>query len=273
MAEDIGSKEPSAPRRLCYWRDPENSTFDGFPPEKVADPEARYRYERAQAETQFRTRFDGLDEVPHSRNDLLIACNLESSISVFLHHALIAFADLLLDKRTPGTEALRAFSQHANELLTETFNSKWLSGLRQFELTEDGSSEKKFWDVQNETVEHTRREFEKLLWESELEEATAPEKAGEVESREPTVVQGVSELPGAVTGEKANRTERRAAVDAYIEEVFIQKGKRITRTDIWKHARYKSRTEFERWERNDHRATKAATERFTRILTEKPHLK
>jgi hypothetical protein len=68
-------------------------------------------------------------------------------------------------------------------------------------------------------------------------------------------------------------TDRREAVDAYIEEVLSQKGKRITRTDIWKSARYKSRTEFERWERHDRRATKAANERFTRILTEKPHLK
>ncbi len=63
------------------------------------------------------------------------------------------------------------------------------------------------------------------------------------------------------------------AVDAYIEEVYRQTGKRITRTDIWKSARYKSRTEFERWQRCDARATSAAHERFTRILAEKPHLK
>ena len=70
-----------------------------------------------------------------------------------------------------------------------------------------------------------------------------------------------------------NATGRREAVDAYIEEVFSRTGKRITRTDIWKSARYKSRTEFERWERNDRRATKTADQRFTRILSEKPHLK
>ncbi len=69
---------------------------------------------------------------------------------------------------------------------------------------------------------------------------------------------------------------RRAAVDAYIEEVFRTIAKRITRTDIWKSARYKTRTEFERWQRNDptdRRKNKTADERFTRILTEKPHLK
>src|SRR5262249_25657642 len=56
-------------------------------------------------------------------------------------------------------------------------------------------------------------------------------------------------------GPSANGTnggmDRRAAVDAYIEEVYKRTGKHITRTDIWKSARYKSRTEFERWERND----------------------
>jgi hypothetical protein len=77
----------------------------------------------------------------------------------------------------------------------------------------------------------------------------------------------------AVSGTK-DGTDRRKAVDAYIEDVLSQKGIRITRTDIWKQARYKSRTEFERWERNDPKnPNKTAHERFTRILTEKPHLK
>jgi len=68
--------------------------------------------------------------------------------------------------------------------------------------------------------------------------------------------------------------DRRKAVDTYIEEVFSRTGKRITRTDIWKSARYKSRTEFERWERNDPKnPNKSAHERFTRILIDKPHLK
>jgi hypothetical protein len=67
--------------------------------------------------------------------------------------------------------------------------------------------------------------------------------------------------------------DRCKAVDAYIEEVFRQTQKRVTRTDIWKSARYKSRTEFERWERNDPRATKTANQRFSQILFEKPHLK
>jgi len=68
--------------------------------------------------------------------------------------------------------------------------------------------------------------------------------------------------------------DRRAAVDAYIDEVFKKTGKRITRTDIWKAARYKSRTEFERWERKDPKhPNKTAHQHFTRILSDKPHLK
>ena len=115
-------------------------------------------------------RFSG---VPRG-NELLIACNLENYTSAFLHHALIAFADFLLDKRTPGTEALRAFEEHSNQLLTETFNHKWLYSLRHFDLTEDDSSGKQFWTVQKETVENARREFENLLWKAELEEAASP---------------------------------------------------------------------------------------------------
>jgi hypothetical protein len=63
-------------------------------------------------------------------------------------------------------------------------------------------------------------------------------------------------------------------VDAYIEEVRREKGKRITRKDIWSKAGYTSRTEFERWERRDAKhPNQVADEIFTRILREKPHLK
>jgi hypothetical protein len=69
-------------------------------------------------------------------------------------------------------------------------------------------------------------------------------------------------------------TDRRSTVKAYIEEVRGKTGRRITKKDIWKEAGYQTRTEFERWERQDpkHR-NKAAEENFARILREKPHLK
>jgi hypothetical protein len=120
---------------------------------------------------------------------------------------------------------------------------------------------------------------------SELDEALFDLLAKDLEvAREPSALAGATEPapdepagdgagPAVSTAENGG-TDRRAAVDAYIEEVFKRTGKRITRTDIWKSARYKSRTEFERWERNDlDHPNKTAHERFTRILAEKPHLK
>ncbi|SRR6266851_601877 len=70
-------------------------------------------------------------------------------------------------------------------------------------------------------------------------------------------------------------TDRRAMVDAYIQDVRSKKSKRITRKDIWSAAGYQTRTEFERWERQDEKhPNQAADETFTRILSvEKPHLK
>jgi hypothetical protein len=67
--------------------------------------------------------------------------------------------------------------------------------------------------------------------------------------------------------------QRQAAVKAYIAEVFEQTGKRISKSAIWKKAGYKTRSDFERWERNRKNASKVSHDRFTRILTEKPLLK
>ena len=82
--------------------------------------------------------------------------------------------------------------------------------------------------------------------------------------------------PAALHGSEIDETPatNREKVDHYIEEVWEVARRRLTRADIWRSARYKTRTEFERWERNDFRATKSATNRFTKmILSEKPHLK
>jgi hypothetical protein len=67
--------------------------------------------------------------------------------------------------------------------------------------------------------------------------------------------------------------QRRAAVDAYIDEVFLKTNRRITRKDFWTAARYKDSTEFERWQRDDPKTTRAARKAFDRILANKPHLK
>lgn len=74
---------------------------------------------------------------------------------------------------------------------------------------------------------------------------------------------------------ESKSTDRKALVKAYIEEVRAKKSKRITRKDIWTAAGYQTRTEFERWQRQDPKnPNKAAHDTFTRILcVEKPHLK
>jgi len=81
-------------------------------------------------------------------------------------------------------------------------------------------------------------------------------------------------VPSTLVNDRKVASDRVALVDAYINEVEEKTGRKITRTDIWKKARYKSRTEFERWERNDaKRPNKVANERFTDILHDKPHLR
>jgi hypothetical protein len=93
---------------------------------------------------------------------------------------------------------------------------------------------------------------------------------GEQPQREPTS----SVEQATVNGAKRKPEDHRAMVNTYIAEVLDKTGKRITRKDIWRKAGYKSRTEFERWERQDAaRPNRAAAEAFNRILREKPHLK
>jgi hypothetical protein len=91
-------------------------------------------------------------------------------------------------------------------------------------------------------------------------------------------VESAERVPVPPIAGSRNVSERRAAVDAYIEEVLAKTGKRIARTSIWTMAGDKSRTEFERWqsfwyELHGRKTNKAADRRFTRILTTKPHLK
>jgi len=59
----------------------------------------------------------------------------------------------------------------------------------------------------------------------------------------------------------------RARVDAYIEEVSVRR-ENESPEQIMEVGAYKSRTEFERWERFA-KGQKTADQRFTRILSEK----
>jgi hypothetical protein len=161
-----------------------------LPEHKFPTPEANYQHQRAQAEERFRMDF-GLWETanrenpPQSvslsvsavgevrterRNDLDIVLSLENYIQQFLFAALYAYGDLLLDKGTPPTEAVREFELHADELLKETFNRKWLFGLRRLELLEAEFAER-FWPMQREVVEEARYEFEEDVWSTDDEPA------------------------------------------------------------------------------------------------------
>src|ERR1022692_495314 len=285
------------------WTEPE------FP-----NPEARYQFERAHAEEQFRRdyeiwetanrenppRVEFVSSIPggpesvwktDARDEAAIASSLRHWIGVFLDQELRAYGDLLLSKGTPGSEAVLSFEQHADELLNETFTRKWLYGLRRGELSETEFSER-FWVLRSGTVARSRHEFEGRGWKADVDIGLALPRVGGPSG--PALPANASITADAAPAEAAgppreaptaspeqlqdahpmdDRADRRAAVDAYIEECR-KAGKRVTRTDIWKKAGYKSRTEFERWERNDpNRPNKSAHERFTGILAEKPHLK
>jgi hypothetical protein len=65
---------------------------------------------------------------------------------------------------------------------------------------------------------------------------------------------------------------RRLLVDKFIARVFDSTGRKITRKNIWTAAGYKEATDFERFQRNDKRTTKAAMATFTRILSMEPEV-
>jgi hypothetical protein len=67
----------------------------------------------------------------------------------------------------------------------------------------------------------------------------------------------IDQPAAAQTDKDRIKMERRRAVDAYVAECR-KAGIKTTRVDIWKKAGYRSRIEFERWQRNDARATDTA---------------
>ena len=171
-----------------------------LPGYRFPTPEAKHQHQRARAEERFRMDF-GLWETanrenpPHTvslsvsaagevgtarRNDLDIVLSLENYFKQFLFAALYAYGDLLLDKRTPPTEAVREFEQHADELPKKTFNRKWLFGLRCLELLETEFAER-FWLMQREVVEEARYDFEEDVWSTDDEPA---EESGPAQIRE-----------------------------------------------------------------------------------------
>lgn len=72
-----------------------------------------------------------------------------------------------------------------------------------------------------------------------------------------------------MNGTDGNGEDRRAAIEAYIEEVVRKTGRRITRTDIWRVAGYTEATQFERFQRGKG-ASVGSIAKFTRILNLSP---
>lgn len=157
-------------------------------------PEAGYQYERARAEERFRLDFGIWETVNREnppqlvtlsvsaageaqterRDDLAIVLSLETYVQQFLFAALAAYGDLLLEKATPATEAVCEFERHADELLKETFNRKWLFGLRRLELLKAAFTER-FWPMQEEVVAESRYDFEEDVWSTDVEPVEEPE--------------------------------------------------------------------------------------------------
>ena len=60
---------------------------------------------------------------------------------------------------------------------------------------------------------------------------------------------------------------------AFLTKAEAATGERFFKRDIWRAANYKLSTEFERWQRNDRRATKAADRNFRGVLREERYRK
>lgn len=92
--------------------------------------------------------------------------------------------------------------------------------------------------------------------------------------RSPRVSEAKSEAlaDDAVAADSAGNSGNRARINAYMAEVLSKRAKKISRKEIWVSAGYSDATEFERWQRGASNTTKAAIERFERVLRDKPHL-
>jgi hypothetical protein len=66
--------------------------------------------------------------------------------------------------------------------------------------------------------------------------------------------------------------ERKSRLAAYVREVELATGQRITKTMFWRAAGYTERSEFHRWQSGDERTTQQAIRKFAHILDRKPHL-
>ncbi len=98
---------------------------------------------------------------------------------------------------------------------------------------------------------------------AEARVASGPEDA--VANRVPAQA---DELP-----EHATPKQKAQAVEAFLTAAQAVKGERFLKQDIWRAAGYEGPSEFQRWQRNDHRRTKAGDRNIRRVLREKQYRK
>ena len=84
-------------------------------------------------------------------------------------------------------------------------------------------------------------------------------------------VAGCWETPETAGSFSDSDTEegRKAVIEEFIEKM-TEAGHKCSKKDIWTAAGYTDATEFERFQRNDSRATKSAAKNFTRVLNMTP---
>jgi hypothetical protein len=79
-----------------------------------------------------------------------------------------------------------------------------------------------------------------------------------------------SQQPDAQETEPAKTmSPTRQRIETFLE-TMRQHGHRISRKDIWQLAGYEDATEFERFQREDPRATAGSRQQFDRVLTLRP---
>jgi len=168
--------------RGCDWRAPGVSPelFPDAPLPNFATPQARYDYERALAEREFRerlktagnwgfARIQGLDI--SLRNTSLAAHELSTVAASFLDQSLRAYGNLLVDLELPPEEALRQFDEKAAELAEESFRDKWCPQLAVMGIEE--LAQRIHFDRATAAIGEVRRDLAAILWEIAIEKPFA----------------------------------------------------------------------------------------------------
>ena len=186
-------------------------------------------------------------------------CDVQRAITRYVHTVALACAQATC-------EAVRAGEWPVADI-AETVEEFWRR-LRVYvglELYPDWSSsslvEKAFVGLQQSPE-----------WRQHLEERRALAEGQGACGSEDAVVNRVPAQPDELP-EDATREQKAQAVKAFLTAAKAATGERFFKRNIWRAAGYEVATEFERWQRNDHRRTKAGDRNIRRVLREKQYRK